>query len=72
MKLVEIGDEFKTGEKALVHGIYGFIRHMDPDPSCVPTPEERQIELGKDEVFPAHKHCDKGVIWKLVSLNNLD
>lgn len=59
-----IGQQFKTGEKAPVSGIYIYVRHTSST-FCVPTQNERSIPLAKGDPFPPHKSCQQGVIWQL-------
>ncbi|MCK4387566.1 MAG: YjzC family protein [Dehalococcoidia bacterium] len=66
--MAQIGDTFRTGEKAPVSGDYEYVRHIDTTTTCTPTPEERQITLSKGETFPPHRSCNKGVIWKLIRI----
>lgn len=62
-----IGQEFRTGEKAPVSGIYTYVRHINST-YCVPTDNERTIPLSKGETFPPHRSCNQGVIWRLSQL----
>ena len=61
----QIGDTFKTGQRAPVSGIYQYVRHLTPT-TCTPTVEEREIPLSAGEVFPPHRSCSAGVLWKLI------
>ena len=61
----QIGDTFKTGQRAPVSGVYEYVRHLVPS-SCTPTPNEREIPLSQGEVFPPHRSCNAGVLWKLI------
>lgn len=65
---MSLGQEFRTGEKAPVSGVYRFVRHIDSPPSCNPTSAENEIPLSKGETFPPHRSCGKGAIWSLVRL----
>lgn len=62
--MAQIGDTFRTGEKAPVSGDYDYVQHIDST-GCTPTPAERQITLSAGETFPPHRSCNKGVIWRL-------
>lgn len=66
--MAQVGDTFKTGEKATVSGDYDYVQHIDAT-GCLPTPEERRISLSKGETFPPHRSCSKGVIWRLTRIS---
>ncbi len=61
---VPIGSQYTTGQKAPVSGVYAYVRHTD-NTYCLPTPAEARIPLSKDETFPPHRRCGKGVVWQL-------
>ena len=65
LKDVALGAVFTTGQKCPESGVYESIGHMDYT-RCNATPSERTIPLAKEEIFPPHKSCKKGVFWKLV------
>lgn len=65
--MANVGDTFRTGETAPDTGRYDFLRHIDSNPNCTPTPEERSIRLSRGETFPPHRSCNKGVVWRLAS-----
>lgn len=63
---VSIGTRYKTGEKCVESGIYGFDGYLDGSAWPAPTSEERQIPLSAGETFPPIRSCNKGCYWKLV------
>lgn len=63
--MANIGDEFRTGERAPDSGNYGYVRHTNGS-ACMPTAAEREIPLSRGEVFPPHRRCMAGVVWRLL------
>jgi hypothetical protein len=59
-----IGDTFTTGQRAPVSGVYEYLRHITAL-SCLPSAAERRIPLSRGEVFPPHRSCQSGVVWRL-------
>jgi hypothetical protein len=57
--------EFITGERAPISGVYGFVRPTGSEP-CTPTDEEREIPLSRGEAFPPIRSCAEGAVWRLV------
>jgi len=62
--MTNIGQQFTTGQKAPVSGVYSFVRHIDHT-QCFASQAERRIPLSEGEVFPPHRSCGKGVVWAL-------
>ena len=56
--------EFRTGERAPVSGVYEYVRHAE-ETDCEPTPGEREIPLAQGETFPPDRHCDTAAVWRL-------
>lgn len=57
---------YKTGEEAPETGSYEYDGPSKPGVTCIPTEEEKTIQLSKGEKFPPVKSCDKdgGAFWK--------
>jgi uncharacterized phage protein gp47/JayE len=64
----KIGDEFRTGQESLVHGIYTFARYTKGGIAHLPTIEEREIELELDENFPPIRSTNRGAVWRLAKI----
>ena len=63
-KIAPVGAIFSTGQKAPVSGIYEYLRHLQ-DTTCYVTTEDRYISQSKNAVFPAHRFCNRAVVYRL-------
>jgi hypothetical protein len=59
-----LGSFFNSDNKVQVSGLYIIVRHTD-NSTCRATMAELRIVLEKGELFPFHKKCNKGVVWRL-------
>ncbi len=65
--MTDVGDHFKTGERAPVSGVYRFVQSTDFQ--CQPITQPTDIALNKGEKFPSHRHCQGTVFWRLSKLS---
>lgn len=65
MSTVAVGTRYRTGETCVESGRYRFDGYLDGTWSPAPTPEEREIPLGRGETFPPIRSSGKACWWKL-------
>jgi hypothetical protein len=65
MTISATGLRCRTGKKCLVPGRYGFDGYVDKTNYPTPHPQETEVPLSKDALFPPIRSTGKACFWKL-------